>query len=153
MRAARSKSSSAAAVCISSGQLVDELAVLARKEALDALDVDPVLLGRDAAAARAGAEAHVRVEARARVAVEQGERVLVEGRRLSPRQSAHDVAHSGTTRRGDVHHVAGGAAVGVGAEVLGVGAVLLARVLDGGKDVALRERDEGVGLVVLEVGR
>ena len=93
----------------------------------------------------------MRVEARARVAVEQGERVLVEAA-LEPapvgaRRGAqrHDAA-------GDVHHVAGGAAVGVGAEVLGVGAVLLARVLDGGKDVALRERDERVGLVVLEVG-
>ena len=99
MRAARSKSSSAAAACISSVELCDELAVLARQEALDALDVDLVLLGRDAAAARAGAEAHVRVEARPRLAVEQRERVLVQAYACSPRQSAHDVAHSGTTRR------------------------------------------------------
>ena len=133
------------------GELCDELAVLARQEALDALDVDLVLLGRDAAAARAGAEAHVRVEARPRLAVEQRERVLVqatlEPAPIGARRGAqrHDAA-------GDVHHVAGGAAVGVGAEVLRVGLVLLARVLDGGEHVALRERDERVGLVVLEVG-
>ena len=58
------------------GQLVDELAMLARQEALDALDVRLVLFGRDAPAARARAEAHVRVEARARVAFHEGQRVL-----------------------------------------------------------------------------
>ena len=133
------------------GELCDELAVLARQEALDALDVDLVLLGRDAAAARAGAEAHVRIEARPRLAVEQRERVLVQ----AALESAPIGARCGAQRHdaaGDVHHVAGGAAVGVGAEVLRVGLVLLARVLDGGEHVALRERDERVGLVVLEVG-
>ena len=47
------------------GQLVHELAVLAGQEPLDAPHVLGVLLRRDAAAARAGAQAHVRVEARA----------------------------------------------------------------------------------------
>ena len=132
-------------------QLVDELAVLARQEALDALDVDAVVLGRDAAAAGAGAQAHVRVEARAGIVRHERERILL--------QTALELAPVGARRGaqghdapGDVHHVAGGAAVGVGAEVLGVRAVLLARVLDGGEHIALRERDERVGLVVLEVG-
>ena len=93
----------------------------------------------------------MRVEARPRLAVQQRERVLL--------QAALELAPIGARRGaqrhdapGDVHHVAGGAAVGVGSEVLGVGAVLLARVLDGWEHVPLRERDEGVGLVVLEVG-
>ena len=153
MRAARSKSQLGGRLLHLAGQLVHELAVLAGQEPLDTPHVLGVLLRRDAAAARAGAQAHVRVEARAlHLAVQ--ERVFVAAFQLA-RHAPPFGARCGAQRdhaARDVHHVAGGAAVGVGSEVLGVGSVPLARVLDGRVRVALGERDERVGLVVLEVG-
>ena len=150
-RPARSKSSSAAASCISAESSSTNSRCWPERNRSMRSHVLRVLLPRDAPAARAGAEAHVRVEARARLAAEQRERVFL--------QTAVERAPVGA-RRGaqrhhaprDVHHLARGAAVGVGAEVARVGAVLLARVLDGRERVAFRERDERVGLVVLEVG-
>ena len=60
------------------------------------------------------------------------------------RADGHDFARN-------VDQLARGAAVRVRPEIPRVGAVLFARVLNGRKDVAFRERDERVALVVLEV--
>ena len=51
----------------------------------------------------------------------------------------------------DVDRLAGGASVGVGAEVACAGLVALAGVLERGEDVALGDGDVGVALVVLVV--
>ena len=51
----------------------------------------------------------------------------------------------------DVDHLPGGTGVGERTEVLRVGLVLLAGVLDGREHIAFGERDEGVALIVLEV--
>ena len=103
MRAARSKSRSAAALAHLLGQLADELAAVdPTRKLLDALDVDArYSSGVMHAAARAGAEAHVRVEARARVAVRSRPRAgRLSRRRLSALANRRTTcAHSGTTLR------------------------------------------------------
>ena len=131
-------------------QLVDELAVVAGEEALDAPHVLGVLLGRNGPATGAGAEAHVAVETGTRIALQESERVLLQRARESPPVGAGGGAQ-GYHAPGDVDHLPGGAGVGERTEVLRVGLVFLAGVLDGREHIAFGERDEGVALVVFEV--
>ncbi len=131
-------------------QLVDELAVVSGEEALDAPHVLGVLLGRNGPATGAGAQPHVAVEAGPGIALQDGERVLLQRARESPPVGAGGGAQ-GHHAPGDVDHLPGGAGVGERTEVLRVGLVFLAGVLDGREHIAFGERDEGVALVVLEV--
>ena len=91
------------------------------------------------------------IEAGAHVGFHHRERVVLKAAREIPPISARRRTQGHDAPR-DVDHAAGRAGISVGPEVARVGLVLLTRVLDGGEHVAFRERDERVGLVVLEVG-
>ena len=137
-------------------ELGHELAAMTREEALHLRHVAGILLGRDAARAHAGPASHVVVEAGAAVlGLGQRHDVALLGMRLDLAAHALPLGAGGDAQRHHLaHHVdhgARGAGIGVGAKVARLGAVTLARVLDGREDVAFRERDVGVALVVLEV--
>ena len=119
-------------------------------------DVARVLDGVDHARAHAGTASHVVVEAGPAAL---GEHHVGDGRlggvaleqalgALPLRAGGHA---DGDHLAEGVDGLARGAGVGVGAKVAGALSVLLARVLDGGKDVRLRDGNEGVALVVLVV--
>ena len=91
------------------------------------------------------------IKAGAHVGFHHRERIVLKAAREIPPIGARRRAQGHDTPR-DVDHAAGRARISVGSKVACVGLVLLARVLDGREHVAFRERDERVGLVVLEVG-
>ena len=136
--------------------LAHDLGALPGEEALHLTDVGGVLDGVDGAHAGPGTPAHVVVEAGTSPAREHDVR---DGRLVGVAvELAAAALPLGAGRDADGHDLAqrvdglaGGAGVGVGTEVAGALAVVLAGVLDGGEDVVLGDGDEGVALVVLEV--
>ena len=138
------------------GELPHYLGAVAAQKALDLAHVARVLHGVDHAGADARPAPHVVVEARAALLgqhhVGDGRliRVLLEQALGALPLRAGGKAYGDDLAQG-VDGLAGGAGVGVGAEVARALAVLLARVLDRGEDVGLGDGDERVGLVVLVV--
>ena len=90
------------------------------------------------------------VEAGSGVALQKSERILFQ-RAGEPSPVGAGGGAQGHHAPSDVDHLPGGTGVGERTEVLRVGLVLLASVLDGREHVPFGERDEGVALVVLEV--
>ena len=155
-RPARSKSSSAAAACISSvSSATNSRCWPHRNRSMRSHVSACALLARDAVLQHAPGPRPTCASKHGRASRSSSASGSFSRRRLSPRASRRTTRRTAAPRGGATStHVARGAAVGVGAEVAGVlsALALLARVLDGGERVALRERDERVGLVVLEVG-
>ena len=138
------------------GELAHDLRAVALKEALDLTHVARVLHRVDHAGAHARPASDVVVKAGPAALGEQqvGNGGLV-GLALEDATGALPLRAGG---RADGDHlaqgvdgVASGLGIGVGTKVTRALAVLLAGVLDRGKDVGLRDGDEGVGLVVLVV--
>ena len=134
-------------------ELVDEFAAIARKKTLDPFDIAPVFLGGNTAATRTRPEAHIRIEARSCSCLRQ-ESLERPGVELSL-QAAPFVAFRRANRHDfarDIDQLTRRAAVGVGAEIPRAFYVLFARVFNGGKNIAFRNRDKWIAFVVFEVG-
>ena len=118
------------------------------QEALHALDMHGVVLGRDSSAAGAGSFADVVLEAG----------FIVWTGSMPHLELAHELLVLRAAGLADGHHatqrldgVTRGTAVCVRAKVARGALVLLARVLDSRIDLAFGERDKGVALIVSKI--
>ena len=134
-------------------ELVNEFTAIARKKTLDPFDIMPVFLGGNTAAARTRPKTYVRIEARPRSRLRQ--KSLERPRVELALQAAPFVAFRRTNRHDfarDIDQLARRATVGIRAEIPRTFYVFFARVLNSGKNIAFRNRDERIAFIVFEVG-
>ena len=134
-------------------ELVDKFTTIAREKTLNPLDVVPVFLGGNTAAARTRPKAYVRIEARPRSRLRQ--KSLERPRVELALQAAPFVAFRRTNRHDfarDIDQVARRAAIGVRAKISRTLHVLFTRVFNSGENIAFRNRDERIAFIVFEVG-
>ena len=138
-------------------ELIDQLTALAGKKTLHAANILGILLASNHACADTRAAAHMVIKARTALLGANKLNNIAVGGMLLLEQTAHMFpARAGSIADGHnlaqgIDHFACGTRICIGAKVARACPMAFTRVLDSGKDIAMRDGDIGVALVVLEV--